>query len=88
MKKPTRADIGHPRRIYKLLASAGDCAETAGAMKTGNGFRAGAVIGAVNREKKRSRGSRCIADAVNKSGKVVTGGKRSALAALFLSRRC
>jgi succinate-semialdehyde dehydrogenase / glutarate-semialdehyde dehydrogenase len=29
-------------------------------------------MGAVNREKKRSRGSRCIADAVKKSGKVVT----------------
>jgi hypothetical protein len=68
-------------------------AETAGAMKVGDGFEPGAVMGPLIGMKAVEKVEAHIADAVKKGAKIVTIGKRAAHqnedgAAASSSRRC
>ncbi len=58
-------------------------AETAGAMKVGDGFEPGAVIGPLIDMKAVEKVEAHIADAVKKGAKIVTGGKRAAQGGSF-----
>ena len=58
-------------------------AEVAGAMKVGDGFEPGAVIGPLIDMKAVEKVEAHIADAVQKGAKVVAGGKRHALGGSF-----
>ena len=58
-------------------------AETAGAMKVADGFEPGAVIGPLIDMKAVEKVEAHIADAVKKSAKIVSGGKRAAQGGSF-----